>query len=281
MCKRFLCLAVVAALAIPAVAADKKPASSKNNPTNVSPPWQPVTSPPAKGPVKNSPDSVGKTPRPPREARTSPAGVSDAPGTVYEALQKKACIEWEDEPLANVIDWLREQGDINVVVMWKDLEQVAVDKETPISLELCDLSVRDVLSEICRQLSPAGGVGFEASGNLVRIATQEYFDRVLYLRVYNVADVAMEVPDFSPCGLPIYGWNGSEYVQVSDNSNFDSLPRHMLLTELADQIRSTVAPGLWDRDGGPYSITIDRWRWNLIVKAPISVHEQIGGPFYR
>jgi hypothetical protein len=46
--------------------------------------------------------------------------------------------------------------------------------------------------------------------------------------------------------------------------------------ELVDLIRETVVPSIWVENGG--KATIRFFSGNLIVTAPRSVHEAIGGP---
>jgi hypothetical protein len=46
--------------------------------------------------------------------------------------------------------------------------------------------------------------------------------------------------------------------------------------ELVDLIKSVIRPSIWNDAGGPASIRY--FNGKLIVTAPVSVHEAIGGP---
>ncbi|HRX85014.1 MAG TPA: hypothetical protein P5572_08350 [Phycisphaerae bacterium] len=205
----------------------------------------------------------------PRRTRQPDARQTDRIAPVLRVLaQHFDEVEFTDAPLTDVLDWLRDRGPINVIVMWRTLEDVAVDRETPVSLELSDVTVKDVLSELCAQLSPEGDMGFQAHGNTIRFAAQSYFDRILYTRTYELSDLSFYVPDFA----------FEEKVAYGPDSPFDRhIPTEERLAMFADVIRGAVAPELWEENGGPCTIRI--WQTSLIIRAPISVHERIGGPF--
>jgi hypothetical protein len=90
-----------------------------------------------------------------------------------------------------------------------------------------------------------------------------------------VNDIVVEIPDFSPG--PEFG--GVAKLGAGGGTGEISIPLPMRMEEFASVIRKTVAPGRWDDGNGDFSLEV--WKSYIVVRAPVWVHEQIGGPFYR
>lgn len=69
------------------------------------------------------------------------------------------------------------------------------------------------------------------------------------------------------------GWGGG---YNNNNNNGEKKDQNAKGEELVDLIIDVVEPDTWSDNGGPSSIRF--FQGNLIVTAPRSVHEQIGGP---
>ncbi|MCB9850203.1 MAG: hypothetical protein H6817_05815 [Phycisphaerales bacterium] len=182
-------------------------------------------------------------------------------------------IKWVDEPLETVLDWLRDQGPINVIVMWQMLDRQAIDRETPVSLEMRDATVHEILRELCDQLSTEVEVGFRAYGNTIKFSTSEYFERKLYTRVYDVTDLIWAQDEFAPnCAASVVA--GSPGRGEIDTYELPEVRR----AEVEELIQHLMMTNEWAADDNGWSVRV--WRNNLIVRAPLSVHQQIAGAFY-
>lgn len=53
-------------------------------------------------------------------------------------------------------------------------------------------------------------------------------------------------------------------------------PLEERMAELVELIKAVVEPDSWEPEG---ENTIRAWKTNIIIRAPIEVHEIIGGPF--
>lgn len=62
-----------------------------------------------------------------------------------------------------------------------------------------------------------------------------------------------------------------------ESEDSEDKPLEERMEELVDLIKATVEPTEWDDEGGKN--TIRAWKTNIIVRAPIEVHEIIGGRF--
>ena len=63
-------------------------------------------------------------------------------------------VSWDDATLSDVIDWLKAQRvegqPINIFVMWSALESESIDADEPVSLDLQNVTIREVLDLVLR-----------------------------------------------------------------------------------------------------------------------------------
>ncbi|RJP36036.1 MAG: hypothetical protein C4547_08270 [Phycisphaerales bacterium] len=202
--------------------------------------------------------------------------------------------EFQDQTFEEVLDWIRDQGPINVVAQWRALEAEGIGPDNFISLELRDTTVGDVLIEAVDQLSDVSPVLFRASGNTVKISTKADFDRKMELRVYNVTDLLIRIKNFTESPRidieqasqggqqggqqPLFsGGGGQEQDDDEDDRQLDEDDPG--LVKLREVIEDTIEPEAWDTYGGKASIR--PWDRSLIVTAPLEIHEKINGAFVR
>jgi hypothetical protein len=228
-----------------------------------------------------------------QEAATSP---------IRAMLQKRVdSVEWDEAPFSDVIDWLRAQGTefgtVNIVPRWKALDIESIDRDSVITLEMRNTTVKDVLDEVLDQLSDIDPLTYLGDGNKLKISTKSDFDKVLYTRVYDIQDIHFELRDFS--GSPQINLNqqqqqgggggqgGQTRVESifgnsgggggnNDNEDEDDDDDERN-DEITDWIRATVEPDSWDENGGLG--TVEVFNRQLIVRNTLTVHEILGGPF--
>ncbi|MCP4592916.1 MAG: hypothetical protein GY842_19440 [bacterium] len=180
-------------------------------------------------------------------------------------------VEYDDTPLEQVIAELREVGRANLVVRWRVLEKQGIERATTISLYLRDVTIAQFLSELLDQISVDVELGYVAFGNILRISTQEDLNHEMYVKVYEVVDIIHDIPDFKPDrwgALGAIGFGGGAY---NDKTPEESI------NDLAEVIRASISPNVWRVNGGPATIRPFLQRV-LVVRAPLHVHEKIGGP---
>ncbi|MFQ5413138.1 MAG: hypothetical protein ACE5E6_01640 [Phycisphaerae bacterium] len=233
-----------------------------------------------------------------KRSRPKPRGSSS-----LAVLRKRVDVDWDEIPFDEMLDWLREQGNINVIARWNALGVEAVDRESPITLGLRNETVATVLNEALDQLSETGAVKYRAVGGTIRISTEQDFNRKLYVRVYDATDLLMRMPNFqetapqidisgrSSAGAGGGGGGGggggrgganqgsifsnTQTQQQQEEEDDDELDDR--LEELAKIIMETIAVESWIDSGGRG--TIKWFNRSLIVSNTIEVHEQIAGPF--
>ena len=211
-------------------------------------------------------------------------------------------IGWDNKMLEDVIAWLDAEGEdqVNIIPRWGALSVQSVDPDTPVTLQLNNTTIAEVLNEILDQLSEDGALRYRAIGSTLKISTQADFDRRLYTRIYDVTDILFDVPNFGQQapnidlqnttsgggggggggGQSVFqGGSGSSGRQSGGEQAENEMEEK--LEELRLVIEQIVAPDTWDSATGG---TAGRGRIrvfnrSLIVTNTIEVHEQIAGHF--
>lgn len=205
--------------------------------------------------------------------------------------------------LADGIEFLRDTSGANIVVDWRSLEAVNVTRETLINVRLRNVSLRKALNVMLAEAGAGNLLTFYTQDNVLEITTQAKADSILYTKVYPVGDLLVEIPNYQPTSLglsSISGIGGSTGGGNSGGGNLfggssggsssagggsggagDAGPvSGRTIKEKGDDlvklIEDTIRPEIWRENGG--SSTIRFFHNSLIVTAPLSVHEAIGGP---
>ena len=199
-----------------------------------------------------------------------------------------------------MIEWLRDQGDANVVVNFNALEVVGVSSEATVrGLSLRGVKVADVLDEVLDQLVQQGGeeISYRGVGNTLRISTKQDFNRKLYMRFYDVTELLLRIPDSVDAprvdltqiqqsggggggggggqGVPVFTQSGGGGTRDNREVTDEEVKRRM--DDIRLVIEDSIEPESWDVLGGRG--TIRSYNRTLVVRNSIEVHEQIAGFF--
>ncbi len=228
--------------------------------------------------------------------------VAQRSSNAAAALLKKSVdsVDWVETPFEDVVDWLKTEGEdnVNVVARWEQLSVENIDQDTLISLQLNNTTVGQVLNETLEAVSEDDALTYHAFGNLLKISTHADFDRKLYLRIYDVTDLLVEILDMgeeAPLidlqktnsgggggggGQSVFGGGSSTGQQSGgEEAEEDMLER---LQDLQTLITTAIAPQSWAGVGGAAGLglgTISVYNRSLIVYNTMEVHEQIAGIF--
>jgi hypothetical protein len=171
------------------------------------------------------------------------------PAKVKEPLDVKLvtvldAVQFDSVPLDKALAKLAEQGRVNLVVDWEDLEAVHVWPDQSIDLRLRGVSLRTALSILLEVAGPDVKLGFResVSENLIRVATEKKLDDRSILKMYDVRDLIER--------------NRKYLAQTSATHPADeALTPAELSDRLSDLIEKSVDPGSWFDEGGRYRIT--------------------------
>jgi len=231
------------------------------------------------------------------------AGTADPSSIAAFTLLRRPVesVDWEDAPFEDVIDWVKDMSDgqVNVIPRWGPLANQSVDRDSPVTLQLTNSTVAEVLNEIMEQLSEDGELRYHGIGNKLKISTRTDFDRKLYRRLYDVNDILFRVPNLgrgAPMidlqqttggggggggggGQSIFSGSGGGSSQEDSGEQAEQRLQENL-EDLRELIEQTIAPETWNTDqeaGGRGRIRI--FNRSVIVYNTIEVHEMIAGRF--
>jgi hypothetical protein len=163
------------------------------------------------------------------------ARAADARTT--QLLRKALTIDFDNVGLDDVLRFVADNAQVDVVVDWKGLEAAGVEKGAPVSLQLRQgAPAEQVLTWVLRSAT-GDAAGFTIDHGVVLVAPQDRINRMVVTRAYPLGDLA--------------GQGG----------------------DLEQLVRETVAPGAWRESGGPGSVRC--FNGQLFVTATEPNHRQI------
>ena len=238
------------------------------------------------GDVARAADPVGDAIAAARERAKRESEKRDA--DVRKALSAKIeGVKFDEASLLDVIDTLRDMSGANLHVNWRAMEAINVTRETPITLELRNAPLRQVLRLVLEQASAEGLLTFYADEGVVEITTRELADQKLITKVYPVRDLVLHVPDFNEApefnlsqtnaGGRGGGGGGQSLIGQSGGRETAAAIERERGEQLVATIMEIVQPDVWRENGGTASIRF--FNGHLVVTAPRSVHEALGGSF--
>ena len=248
-------------------------------------PVQPVPAPAAPATAQPAPFQIpaARYPAPPQATKKS------GEVTPSLALTKKLPeLRFTQIPLADAIDHVREATGANIHVNWRALELLNVTREMPTSLNLRDVTARRALQALLDETGVGDFLTFYVDEGVIEVTTQEISDTKLLTRVYPVEDLVLEVPNFAGPTFNLQqsnttsgggggGGSGGSLLQGSGDTGQGQgqTTKAARADGLVKLIIETVRPEVWRENGGTASVRY--FNGHLIVTAPRSVHEQLGG----
>ena len=177
-----------------------------------------------------------------------PGKRTPAVEAIHKALEKKLSFEFVEKPLADVAAEIGKRAGINVLLDRKALDDVGIGSDTPITKQASDVSLRQFLRLVLRELD----LTYVIRDEVLLITTPEEAESRLLVGIYPVPDLAA-ARDAS---------GGVRYEYEA----------------LLDLITCLLRPDTWDEVGGPGFVgaapfeNVDA----LVVCQTPDVHEEIG-----
>jgi hypothetical protein len=200
-------------------------------------------------------------------------------------------LKFDGVGLSDCIDFLRDVSGSNINVNWKALAEASVQKDAPITVRLYGVPLRKALSIILDQATGGEPLTFYVEDNVIEVTTKAMADKIMYVRVYSIEDLILEVPDFTDApDLTLTPSSGGGSGGSGSNSATNQGPfgqgntaakevvktKDQRADDLVQLIMATIQPDVWTLNGGTASVRY--FNGSLVVSAPRSVHEALGGP---
>ncbi|HEX8322392.1 MAG TPA: hypothetical protein VF595_00640 [Tepidisphaeraceae bacterium] len=229
-------------------------------------------------------------------APAAPPSAAPSPAPAPTWSRRSPELNFDQIALVDAMDYFRDATAANLVVDWKALQEVGLSRETPVTIRLRGVTIRVALTKTLEAAAP-GLLAFYVDTNVIHVTTRLVADSRLVTRVYDVADLLLDIPDFTDVpqfslqqssGSRSGGGGGGGGSGGSSGGLFGGgggtgagqnaqtrKPTGERAQELIDLIQSTIRPEVWDVNGGKAAIRFTAGR--LIVSAPPDVHRAIGG----
>ncbi len=224
--------------------------------------------------------------------------VQAQPSTAQILNQRLPDVQFVEQPFDQVMDWLTELTELDIVVRWQVLEDAGITRDAPVSLKVRNVRLTQVLWLIMNDVGRSEiKLAYRASGRLLILSTEEDLGQEMVVKVYDVADLLLNVPKASRMaafdvtqglgqqgggggggGSGMFGQNQNQgQRQGQDNSGRGGgAAADAQMDELIDLIMATIEPNSWVGGGGQG--TIHSFGKLLVVRNTLKAHQALGGP---
>jgi uncharacterized membrane protein YgcG len=198
-------------------------------------------------------------------------------------------VKFQGQALRDCFDFLRDVSGANIHVNWRALEAAGVTQDTQVNMRLREVSLRKILNTLLSESGAGGILTYYTSEGVIEITTTELADKEMITRVYPIEDLIMEVPDFDNApdfnignnsgsgggGGGRGGGGGGRGGGGGGSTKEKTTTKTERAEALVTMIRETIRPEIWRENGGTAAIRY--YNGHLVVTAPRSVHEALGG----
>ncbi|MCA9269721.1 MAG: hypothetical protein KDA41_14675, partial [Planctomycetales bacterium] len=121
--------------------------------------------------------------------------MSEADMQIYSALKKKVDVRFTDRPLSEVIYTLAASAGINVHLDRQGLSAEGITSDTPVTINLTQpISLGSALNHILHELR----LSYVVQDEVLKVTSEQMRESDVYRAVYNVADLVIPIPNFTP-----------------------------------------------------------------------------------
>lgn len=166
---------------------------------------------------------------------------------IRQKLEEPTALDFAEQPLADVIEFLKQKHDIEIQLDNKALTDAGVGNDTPITRTLSGLTLKTVLKLILDELD----LTYVVRNEVLVVTSKTEAESMLVVKIYPVFDLVVRPLDASP-RLP-----GMDF------------------TALAKSIMGQVAPTTWHAVGGPGEIKEFVNSGALVISQTTAAHEEI------
>ena len=230
---------------------------------------------------------------------------SDEEIRIEKSLNSPISLHFDETPLKEVIDEIRKQVEINIVIDKLGLEEVGATTNSAVSIDLNGIKLKSILNLMLEPLD----LDYTIQDDVLKITSKLRQQGRLITATYPVADLVVPleigVPsDGSISNLapdkpltPVLQADGqmavrssSAQFQVGGNSpaglagvlpgsgmqtEVSGGPRTINFDAISGLIQSTIDPGSWDEIGGQGSVRGHESTLSLVIRATQKVHDEI------
>lgn len=194
-----------------------------------------------------------------------------------------------DATIEQVVQFVEAISQLNIDVDWTALEEIGVDRATPVSLNLSQVPLRTVLDRVLDKASPdrLSRAAWAVNDGILQIASDEALRKNTILAIYDIRDLLIVVPDFD--NAPEFdlsqvlqssggggGGGGQSPFQNAEDEEEEGVPLEERRQQIVDIITQNIDFDGWTENGGDTG-RIQPLAGSLIITNTARNHREIGG----
>jgi type II secretory pathway component GspD/PulD (secretin)/tetratricopeptide (TPR) repeat protein len=223
--------------------------------------------------------------------RGEPAAFADAEENrrVLAVLQSKRIpANFNENPLSAVMAYIEQVANVNMDVDWAALETKGIERDTPVTLKLTNVTIETVLDRIMEKVSPdsMSGAAWAVQNGVLTVSSREAINKNKVLAIYDIRDLLVEVPDYENAPefdlqsvLQSTGQGGGNSQSPFREAQQERPPRRTLeerTRDIVDIIQTNVDTMGWQANGGDVG-AIQELSGSLIITNTPANHRAIQG----
>jgi len=184
--------------------------------------------------------------------------------SIRQRLEQKVSFEFMDTPLDQAVTFLREVSQVNII-----LDPAVVGATPPrVTLNMKNVPMRLALEWILKLAS----LQYELKDNAVFISNKAGLRPDLVMRIYDVQDLTITIPDFPGPEFSLQTGGGAAPPVLGGAGGPGGGVTGMTTTAIVDMLRQRVAPQTWDP---AFGTSIDESQGKLVIMQTPEVHRLI------
>lgn len=212
--------------------------------------------------------------------------------------EKRIPVNFSGHAFGDVLQFYEQVSGLNMDVDWESLEVIGVDRESPVTLKLTNVTLETVLDRVLAKVSdPDIPAGWAVNDGILTIASDEVLRRNTLLEIYDIRDLLIDIPDYT--NAPQFDLNSafqntgggrgggggggggrSPFTQTGGQGPGQQQgtrrTRDEMIDEIIDIITSNVDYDGWQENGGETG-SIREFNGNLIITNTPRNHRAIIG----
>lgn len=170
-------------------------------------------------------------------------------------------LNFENIPLADVIEFLRDKTGLNIFVNWNALQAVGIGKDAPVSLKASGLTTAKVFNMILDSVSANKGklerLYWIVEEGVVTITTGESLNQELSVRMFDIGDLLFQVPRFTAPRIDIStvtsgsstGGTGGLFQPGAGTAENPEERRQKIIDSITTSIKNIIGDDMWEPAG--------------------------------
>ena len=212
---------------------------------------------------------------------------SQADRELRQLLQQKipADLAFEGDQFSDVIAFLRDITNSNIVVKWTALSILGIDETTPVNIRLSNVTFEKALKTILDYVGGFEPLGYMIDDGVITISTRDDLATKTYTDVYDIRDLIVRVPNFVAPRLDLGAAGGEEGttggIELFEDEGGDgeddegNIPtRAEIIFNITSLIQETIDPLSWQQNGGEVG-SIRELHGQLVVTQTSQNHQSL------